>query len=314
MHESGQLAAAEQLIEGAAADSRNEHSALLALLVPIASEEGRLDEAVRLIEARWEHLNGKGEGSLEPAIKLVLLHIELTLKPTPVETVRAYLTQAARLAPMDDRVWLGQANLAIRTRDHDAAKRLLDACLERRPHDVSVWRARLSWAVETDRIDVVQEALTHLPSTELNPARLARLQAWLALKRGDLANECQALERVSAADPTDRNALDRLAQMAERDGEPARAAELFHKRVEFEQLEARYEKLYDRRQPVRNAEEMAHLAEKLGRVFEARALLTVAIAEDPDREDLRNELARLGRPPKRFAHGEQTLAEVIAHG
>ena len=48
------------------------------------------------IEDRWEHLNATGEGALEPAIKLVRQHIELTLKPTPVETIRAFLDQAAR--------------------------------------------------------------------------------------------------------------------------------------------------------------------------------------------------------------------------
>ena len=53
---------------------------------------------------------------------------------------------------------------------------------------------------------------------------------------------------------------------------------------------ARYEKLYERKQPVRNAIEMARLAEQLGRAFEARAFLTLAIAENPDREDLPREL------------------------
>ena len=38
---------------------------------------------------------------------------------------------------------------------------------------------------------------------------------------------------------------------------------------------------------------MARLAEQLGREFEARAFLTLAVAENPDREDLRRELGRL---------------------
>ena len=40
---------------------------------------------------------------------------------------------------------------------------------------------------------------------------------------------------------------------------------------------------------------MARLAEQLGRRFEARVFLTLAISEDPDREDLRHDLERLGR-------------------
>ncbi len=182
-HESGRLADAEQLIRDAAEDPRNERSALLVLLVPLYNQEGRLDEGIRLIEARWEHLNEKGEGALEPAIKLVRMHIELTGKAIPVENLRAYFEQVVGLAPLDDRVWLGQANLAIRTGAYVAADRLLDACLKRRPHDVPVWRARLNWAIATDRIDVVQDALTHLPAAESNPAQLRRLRAWLACKR-----------------------------------------------------------------------------------------------------------------------------------
>ena len=140
-----------------------------------------------------------GEGALEPAIKLVRQHIELTLKPTPVETIRAALDQAARLAPEDDRVWLGRANLAIRTGAYDEAERWLDACLRRRPEDVPVWRARLSWGIATNRIDVVEQALTHLPAAESTPAQLHRLNAWLAAKRGDVATERRELERLVAA-------------------------------------------------------------------------------------------------------------------
>ena len=97
--ESGRLAAAERLIHDAAEDPRNDRTALLVLLVPIFTELGRVDEAERLIEDRWEHLNASGEGALEPAIKLLRLHVELTLKPTPVETIRLFLDQAARRLP-----------------------------------------------------------------------------------------------------------------------------------------------------------------------------------------------------------------------
>jgi enediyne biosynthesis protein E4 len=311
-HESGRLASAEQLINDMAEDPRNERTAVLLMLVPLESEQGRLDEAERLIETRWEHLNEIGEGALEPAIKLVQLHIELTLKATPVETLRAFLERSVGLAPADDRVWLGQANLAIRVGAYEAAERLLDACLKRRPQDVPVWRARLSWGLATDRVDVVQEALSHLPFAESIPAQLHRLNAWLAFKRGDVETERRELERLLAADPADLNAFDRLAQLAQKDGQPARAAELLRKKVEIDRLRARYEKLYDRKQPVRDAVEMARLAEQLGRGFEARALLTLAISEDPDREDLRRDLKRLSQSPGPLANRWQTLAELLA--
>ena len=40
--------------------------------------------------------------------------MELRWNVPPVESVREYLDQVGRLAPDDDRIWLGRANLAIR--------------------------------------------------------------------------------------------------------------------------------------------------------------------------------------------------------
>ena len=162
----GRLAAAERLINDAAKDPRNDSTALRILLLPILAQEGRHEEAQRLIEQRWEHLRETGEETSELAINLARLHAELEWQPSPVEVIRASLDHAAKLAPDDDRVWLGLANLEIRTKNLDEARRWLDACLERRPGDVPVWRARLKWGMATSRVDVVREALTRLPASE----------------------------------------------------------------------------------------------------------------------------------------------------
>ncbi len=293
LQDSGRLAAAERLVSDAAGDPRNDRTALLALLVPVFSEQGRIDEAERLIENRWETLNASKTGALEPAIKLVRQHIDLTLKAAPAETVRAILEQASQRAPDDDRVWLGRANLAIRTGALDEAKRWLDACRERRPDDVPVWRAQMSWGIATDQADVVAKAMAHLPATEWNIARFHQVNAWLAAHRGDVATERRELELLLATDPADLTALGRLDELAEKESQAARAAELAGRKMEIDRLRARYLKLHDRTQPVRDAEELALLAEQLGRRFEARVFLTMAISEDPDREDLRLDLERL---------------------
>ncbi len=60
LHESGRLAAAEEFITAAAADPRNDRTALLVLLVPLYGDEGRIDEARRLISDRWAHLKSLG--------------------------------------------------------------------------------------------------------------------------------------------------------------------------------------------------------------------------------------------------------------
>jgi tetratricopeptide (TPR) repeat protein len=307
----GRLAPAESFIKEAARHPRNESTAVLTLLVPSYEQQGRIDEAERLLEARWERWNELGEGASEPAIKLVRQHIDLTWNPAPAETVRAVLDQAGRLDPEDDRIRLGRANLAIRTGAYDEAKKWLDA-LRGRDEDVPVWRARLNWGIATGRDDVVQEALTHLPASDSTPAQVHRLKARLAANRGDVATERRELERLCASDPADPTALVRLAQLAEKEGQPARAAELLRKKLDIDRLRARYDKLHKRRQPVRDAAEMAHLAEQLGRGFEARAFLTLAISEDPDREDLRRNLQRVTPGPRSAPEPGQTLARVLA--
>ncbi len=112
-HDQGQLAAAEQVILDAARDGRNETTDVRVLLVPIYSQLGCLAKAGQLIEDQWEHLNATGQGASERAIDLVRMHITLDFRPNPVENVRAYLDQARQMAPDDDRVWLGLANLAL---------------------------------------------------------------------------------------------------------------------------------------------------------------------------------------------------------
>jgi enediyne biosynthesis protein E4 len=282
--------------------------------VPIYSQLGRLGEAQGLLQAWWEHLNAIGEGASERAIDQVRMHIELALKPNPVEQVRAYLDQAYRMAPDDDRVWLGRANLAIRTGDFAEATRWLDACLKRRPEDIPIWSARLRLGIATNRTDLVRQALLHLPVDDTSPnPEIYRVGAWLCSRRNDNESERQELERLVAVDPADLKALDRLAQLTEMAGQPARAQELRGKMAEVETLRARYEKLFDRNQPIRDAEEMAQIGERLGRVFEARAFLTVEISQDPERTDLRQDLERLSRRPPITPVRGRTLAEVLSH-
>jgi tetratricopeptide (TPR) repeat protein len=312
LHQAGRLADAERLIYLAAEDRRNDPTALLVLLVPMFSEQGRIEEAERLIEDRWAHLNSLGEGALEPAIKLLLLHIGLTWKTTPVEDARTLIDEAAGREPDDDRVWLGRANLAIRTGEYDEAGKWLDACLRSRPDDVPVWRARLNLGIAANRIDVAESALKNLPLDEATPAQVHRLKAWLAANRRDVAAELRELERLLAVDPADRTALERLAQLAEMAGQPDRGAELRRRKAELDRLRSRYEQLHQRKQPIRDAVEMAHLAEQLCRHFEARAFLTLAISSDPDREDLRHNLARLGPSLARDANPGRSLADALA--
>ena len=92
----------------------------------------------------------------------------------------------------------------------------------------------------------------------------------------------RALEGVIAADPGDTPALERLIHVAERAGQRERATELVKQQAEAAHRRARYEALYDRSQPIRDAVEMAALAHGLGRRFEARVFLTLALSAAPE--------------------------------
>jgi tetratricopeptide (TPR) repeat protein len=273
--------------------------------------QGRIEEAQRLVEQRWAHLQETGEGASELAINLARLHAEVEWQPSPVEAVRASLDQAAKLAPDDDRVWLGLANLEIRTGNYDDAEHWLDACLKRRPDDVPVWRTRLNWGMATSRVDVAREALAHLPASESTPAQVYRLEAWLAAKQGNHATERQTLERLITAEPTDLTALKRLSELARRVGQSERTAELQGRAGEIDRLNARYRKLYDRNQPIRDAVEMGQLALRLQRTFEARVFLTVAAAESLHPNDARRELQWLSQHSTPIARTSSSLAEAI---
>jgi predicted Zn-dependent protease len=291
--ERGRLAEAEDIISEALADPRVDGSSLPILLGPIYCQQGRLDETLRLIETRWDALNRSGEGVTEPAIDLVRAHIDLRLLPVPVDVIRAALDHAGKLAEDDDRVWLGKANLAIREGSYDEAARWLDACQRRRPEDPAVWRARLDWAVASNRVREAEEALNHLPPGTLTPALVHRIAAWFADRRGDQEARRQALERLVAADSSDFPAMCILGEIAKTEGDSDRARELNRQKAETETLMHRYQYLHARNQPLRDAAELARLALRLGQRFEARAFLTLACHIDSDRADLRRELAQL---------------------
>jgi thioredoxin-like negative regulator of GroEL len=310
--ETGRLAAAEDVVNDAALARPKDRSALRILLVPTFTQQGRLDDALRLIEERWRDLHKTGEEASELAVNLGRLALELRWNPAPIDTIRATLDRASALAPKDDRVWLGQANLAILTGSLDTAAHLLDQCLDRRPEDSSVWWARLQWAMAANRVDAARVAIAHLPAHIATPAQVFRVDAWLAARQGDGRSERQALERLIAADPADRVALKRLAELArQNDGPPNRADNIRGRQAEIGRLSERFRRLYDRNQPIRDGLEMGQLAAALGDTFIARVFLTVAAEKSLHRDEASRALQALAARSAVSGRPGQTLADVI---
>jgi enediyne biosynthesis protein E4 len=277
----GQLADAETLVMQAMSDPQGDRSKLGPLLGFVYSLQGRVEERQRVIESCWDRLNEAGDGASERAILLLRLYIQAP----PIAEVRSFLDRVARSAPDDDRGWLGKAKLAIHDGLYEEAARWLEACLRRRADDIPVWRARLDWALATRRLADVRQSLGHLPVEESAPAEVQKLTVWLAAFRGDLDSEKRALERLVKIDSAHLVALDRLAVIAEKEGNPNRAGDYRRRQTEIGRLQSRYEKLYKRNQTIRDGEEMANLADQLSRPFERKALRTIARAAEPERHD-----------------------------
>ncbi len=274
-----QFAHAEEMIDQVAEDPRVNRAAIRILLLPLFSQEGRDADAQRLVEERWEGLHATGEETTELAINLARLSLELQWLRPPIEAARADLDRAASLNPDDDRIWLGQANLAIRAGSLDIAERLLDACQKRRPNDAALWRSRLNWAMAANRPEPVRQSREHLPAGVLTSSESDRVVAWLAASQGDRVREREALERVVKIDRANPTALKRLVELARHDGQADRAAELERQSAEIARLNERLHKLYDRNQPIRDSLEIGQLAGKLGHPFVARVFLTLAAAK-----------------------------------
>ena len=211
---SGHFADAERLLTTALGDPRIDGFELRRFLTPLYWQEGRVAEARRLVEANWEVLNRSGRGGSHEAIELVRLHIAMGVGTASAESVQGFLDRAERLAPKDERIGLGRANLAIRQGAFDEAARWINACLRQLPEDVPTWRTRLEWAMATERVAEARAALDHLPAAESNPAEVHRLAAWFAARKGDVAAERRALLQLVEADPADGAAFDRLAELA----------------------------------------------------------------------------------------------------
>ncbi|MFO0890381.1 MAG: FG-GAP-like repeat-containing protein [Isosphaeraceae bacterium] len=191
-------------------------------------------------------------------------------QPVPVETIRQSLDQAARGGADDDRVWLAEANLAIRQGDLESADRWLTRCESARPEDPVAAQARLDWAIAADRPGRASRALDTLGPANLAPDEVPALRAWFARRAADEGEEHTALAALVALQPANTEALERLAEIEFRQGKPQRMADVRRRRAELDRIKERYRRLIADGDPESHPDEAARLAEALGRGYEAR--------------------------------------------
>jgi enediyne biosynthesis protein E4 len=269
----GRLADAENLLIGALGQPGPHTKEAREALVRLLRSEGRNDEARRLFLDAVAWSPAERPSQLVATIRRLY---KVDSDPFPVEGVRAYLTNGAKHAPDDDRVWLGWAHFETRLGRLQEAHDWLARCLERRPRDPAVWRARLDWALAAGRPDIVQQCFATVASTDDSRRLALSVQAWLAARRRDVNLERKALDELRQLDPGDVATLDRLAELEIDAGQVDRATELRRSKAEVERARDAYALAMNGPEPERRARELAELARKLGREFDAAAWSAIA--------------------------------------
>ncbi|MHB1559608.1 MAG: FG-GAP-like repeat-containing protein, partial [Isosphaeraceae bacterium] len=274
---------------------------------------GRFEDLKRRIEIEWN-------GAANPAEILRKRYLVDNPRSFPIDALSARLEQAGKLAPEDDRVWLGQAVLATRTARFDQAEGWLRRCLERRPEDQEVCRARLDWAMAADRLGEAIAALRHISVNSMSPEERLAARSWLAGRIGDTQAEADALTRWVRRVPGELRALARLVAVKTRTGPASEAAELRRKKAELDRTSDAYRGALADHVPTEHFAELARQAESLGRWFEARGWWMLAQAESSDQTEARAALERLDRINRELEESDRvdrgsagsTLADTMA--
>jgi tetratricopeptide (TPR) repeat protein len=223
--------------------------------------EGRFEEARRWLQEGFDVMSS-------PVVTLQRLY-KLDVDPFPIDGVRRTLELAGSQAPEDDRVWLGRAHLALRSGSFAEADRWLARCLARRPDDPVIWRMKLECALAAERPEAVREALFHLPASLEPDTRVPALRAWRAALAGDREAERQALRALIDLDAANASALERLATLEHDAGRGVEAARLRKMRDALEEARTAYIQGLASARPADHALELAALAGRLGRRFDA---------------------------------------------
>ena len=255
----GRYAAAEELLAATPRHAGRYVEHIRNQLETLLRIEGRTQEVRNLIVEAWR-------GASDPSDVLNRLYM-LEDAPFPVD----YITERLKRGdPNDDRVWLGQANLAIWSGRFPDAVRSLDACAKRRPDDQAIWLAKLAVAMASGNADGARTALVHVKSDWFLPAEVLRIRAWLAASSGDHDRERQMLTALAALKPGDADTWARLAELAIKAGDRAESETFAKKQAHASSLRERYDRLMLRDDRGRHVDELARLAQELGRPIEAR--------------------------------------------
>jgi tetratricopeptide (TPR) repeat protein len=255
----GHFSSAEDMLASLVRDRGPDRAHVRQAIELLLRVEGRTQEARELIAESWQ-------GAADPAEVLQRLFM-LEDAPFQLDYVKEWLKRGD---PNDDRVRLGEANLALWCGRFQEAGRWLDACKARQPFDRPLWLARLSLAMSGCDVAGAREAANHLQANWFLPFEVHRLRAWFARFRGDREVERQCLLALVVEESGNSTAWARLAELALDAGQRSEAESLRRKHAQTSDLRQRYARLIMHDERSRHAAELRRLAQELGRPIEAR--------------------------------------------
>ena len=150
-----------------------------------------------------------------------------SINPVPIEKIWPALDKAAEKSPDDDRIWLGRANLAIRTGEFVKAGNWLTDCLRRGRTTHRSGRAGWTWPLPRATTAEAEQALKRSAAAASHSlTRSSTLGAWFAARSHDQERERQALEMLLENFPGKTQAVERLAELELLAGRTERSARL----------------------------------------------------------------------------------------
>jgi enediyne biosynthesis protein E4 len=269
----------------------------------VAEDAVKLADQVDLFSGRSYRIGPRIERRWRTApdqVALLRAHLAFDMEPFPADRVSKELRRMSGESPDDDRVWLGQADLAIRTGRLDEADAWLRKCAARRPDDPAVLRLRLLWALDSRTLEAALAVAERLTVGAIPPAEADALVARLAELSGDRRAELAAVESQVARHPGDPLAWRRMADLAAHAGQVDELARYRQRSADIDRARDVYKALMDRVAAGQTAywAELARAAESLGRRFEAHAWWSLRVRQAPDDRAARAALDRLAHAPE----------------
>ncbi len=309
----GRLTDAEKVLKAAVGHPSNQLPALSHALVNMLGQQGRVSEARRLIESLWGETAIVADGNLAGRLYMLRDHMALDIEPFPTEWNLSRL-EAGSASSDDDRrsLALARAYMYTQLADFGRAQADIDGCLARRKDDPAAWKALVDWAVAAGKPDVARAALDHVPAATADRTQILELGAWLARQDRNFMAERRFLDQLLEIEPARSSALSRLAELRQNDGDKKTAALLRQRKGEIDVAFGQYMRLYRQDRMIEHLDELATLADRLGRRFEARSFWELVRQREPANSRAAVALARQDSPAPEQTLSAASLTQALA--